>query len=134
MGKVIFALSGVCAFAIGFGVLVSAPVMAQEPPGAPWVSVPGAVADLAINADGQAYAVGVDDTVWRWDRTEVRWRPMSGKMKRIAAADGNRPWAVSESGSAFRYNGLWWEEWANNVRDVGADSLGNVYIAKADGS
>ncbi|WP_336082447.1 tectonin domain-containing protein [Thalassospira sp. CH_XMU1448-2] len=133
MEKLIPALIGAIGMVL-YLVIGAAPGTAQEPPAAPWISLSGTIADIAINGDGQAYAVGLDGTVWRWDLVETRWRPMSGKMTRIAAADGNRPWAVSQSGAAFRYNGLWWEEWAKDVRDVGADSLGNVYIAKTDGS
>ncbi|WP_417827150.1 tectonin domain-containing protein [Thalassospira povalilytica] len=132
MRKVMLALLG--CYAIVFGFFVPTASSAQETPTLPWMSLPGSVADIAINGDGQAYAVGLDHAVWRWDLVEGRWRPMSGKMKRIAAAEGNRPWAVSEDGAVFRYNGLWWEERADNVVDVAADTNGNVYIVKGDGS
>ncbi|BDW88331.1 hypothetical protein MACH01_10980 [Thalassospira tepidiphila] len=131
------ALVWLATFSVALGVTNTVHVAAQEAPtrpSAPWVPLSGSVADIAMNADGQAYAVGRDGTVWRWDRIEVRWRPMSGKMQRIAAAEGNRPWAVSDDGTVFRYNGLWWENRAEDVVDVAADTLGNVYIAKNDGA
>lgn len=134
MKKMILALIGFAAFAINLGVMNTLPAAAQQKPVAPWVSLPGTVADISMNADGQAYAVGHDGSVWRWDLVEVRWRPMSGKMRRISAAEGNRPWAVSASGTVFRYNGLWWEDREEEVVDVAADTLGNVYIAKNDGA
>ncbi|MBO6580739.1 MAG: hypothetical protein JJ972_17100, partial [Thalassospira sp.] len=128
--KMKLALVGIATFVFALGVTNTVHVAAQEAPtrpSAPWVPLSGSVADIAMNADGQAYAVGRDGTVWRWDRIEVRWRPMSGKMQRIAAAEGNRPWAVSDDGTVFRYNGLWWENRAEDVVDVAADTLGNVY-------
>lgn len=137
MKKLMLALIGLATFAINLGVTITLPLAAQETstaPSAPWVALTGSVADLAMNADGQAYAVGRDGTVWRWDLVEIRWRPMSGKMQRITAAEGNRPWAVSGDGTVFRYNGLWWENRAEDVVDVAADILGNVYIAKNDGT
>lgn len=137
MKKLMLALIGLATFVINLGVTNTLPLAAQETstaPAAPWTALSGSVADLAMNADGQAYAVGRDGTVWRWDLVEIRWRPMSGKMQRITAAEGNRPWAVSGGGTVFRYNGLWWENRAEDVVDVAADILGNVYIAKSDGT
>lgn len=135
--KMKLALVGLATLVFALGVINKVPVAAQEAtagPSAPWMPLSGSVADITMNADGQAYAVGRDGTVWRWDRVEVRWRPMSGKMQRITAAEGNRPWAVSGDGTVFRYNGLWWENRADDVVDVAADTHGNVYVAKADGA
>lgn len=98
-----------------------------------WQPMPGTATDISINADGQAYAVGTDGTPWRWDRTEQRWRRMSGNFVRISAALGNRPWAVNAEGIVFYYNGLWWEDKATDVVDVAADVNGNVFIAMANG-
>jgi hypothetical protein len=101
---------------------------------AEWKQLPGRAQDISINSSGQAYAVGQDGTPWRWDAEEQRWRPMSGKFVRITASEGNRPWAIDSEGVVFRYNGLWWENKNTGVADVAADALGNVLIAKTDGS
>ena len=98
-----------------------------------WFSIPGRAIDLSINSEGQGYALGMDGAVWRWDKVEHRWRTMSGHFMRISAAEGNRPWAIDKDGSVYRYNGLWWEQKATEVRDVAADALANVYIVKQDG-
>lgn len=98
-----------------------------------WVRMPGTAADISINADGQAYVVSPGGTPWRWDKVEQRWRRMSGNFVRIAAAVGNRPWAVNADGVVYHYNGLWWEDKDKGVGDVAADAAGNVYIAKTNG-
>lgn len=99
-----------------------------------WVQLPGAAVDVSINSEGQAYAIGENGTPWRWDAVEQRWRRMSGTFVRVTAAQGNRPWAVNAEGVVYRYNGLWWEDKDTTVSDVAADALGNVYIAKFDGT
>ncbi|NQV86750.1 MAG: hypothetical protein HQ492_06705 [Woeseiaceae bacterium] len=114
--------------------LLSASVHAQQTSTVNWTQLPGTAIDLSINAEGQAYSVSLDGTPWRWDKAEQRWRQMSGKFIRISAAEGNRPWAVSGKGEVQRYNGLWWETKDKDVADVAADTVGNVYIAKTDGS
>lgn len=114
--------------------LLSAPGLAQQPNEVSWTRLPGTATDLSINAEGQAYAVGLDGTPWRWDAVEQRWRKMSGRFVRISAAEGNRPWAINSDGVVYRYNGLWWENKDEDVADVAADTVGNVYIAKADGA
>jgi len=109
--------------------------LAQESgAGNPWTRMPGTAVDISINAEGQAYVTAPDGTPWRWDKAEQRWRRMSGKFVRITAAEGNRPWAVNADGVVFRYNGLWWEDKDTDAADVAADTQGNVYIAKTDGS
>ncbi|CCQ74213.1 Exported protein of unknown function [Magnetospira sp. QH-2] len=115
--------------------LLSSSIRAQEnPPSGPlWTEVPGKTIDLSINTEGQAYRLAPDGRPWRWDAEQQRWRPMSGRFVRISAATGNRPWAIDREGVVFRYNGLWWENKATEVADVGADALGNVYIARQDG-
>ena len=97
-----------------------------------WISIPGRAIDISINDEGQGYALGQSGAVWRWDKKEQRWRPMAGEFARISAAEGNRPWAVDREGGVHRYNGLWWEQKAEDVLDVAADTSGNVYIAKTD--
>lgn len=99
-----------------------------------WTRLAGSAVDVSVNAQGQAYVVGTDGTPWRWDRVELRWRRMSGTFRRITAAEDNRPWGVDTEGVVRRYNGLWWEDKDKDVVDVAADTAGNVYIAKADGS
>ena len=98
-----------------------------------WQQLPGNALDLTMNLEGQAYVVGKDGTPWRWDLKETRWRRMSGKFIRISAAEGNRPWAIDGEGTVFRYNGLWWEDKEQDVLDVSADTIGNVYILMRNG-
>lgn len=109
-------------------------VRAQATTGTNWTRMSGAAVDISINADGQAYVVAPDGTPWRWDKVEQRWRRMSGNFVRITAAEGNRPWTINKEGVVFRYNGLWWENKDTDVADVAADTNGNVYIAKTDGT
>jgi hypothetical protein len=118
-----------------FAVFVATAVRAQNRAEAPvvWSQMPGSATDISINSVGQAYVTGPDGTPWRWDRTEQRWRRMSGKFVRISAAQENHPWAINPDGVVFYYNGLWWEDKAKDVIDIAADSLGNVYVVKTDG-
>jgi len=113
--------------------LWSGHALAQSVQEVPWSRMPGTAEDISINADGQAYVVSPAGTPWRWDKVEQRWRRMSGSFVRIAAAEGNRPWAINADGVVFRYNGLWWENKDMDVADVAADTNGNVYIAKTNG-
>ncbi len=106
---------------------------AQEAAEKNWLKAPGRAIDISINGAGQGYVIGTDGTPWRWDKTEIRWRRMSGKFMRISAAIGNRPWSVDKDGAVYRYNGLWWEKKETGVLDVAADTKGNVYIAKRNG-
>ena len=106
---------------------------AQATTGTDWTRMSGTAVDISINADGQAYVLAPDGTLWRWDKAEQRWRRMSGNFVRMTAAEGNRPWAINAEGVVFRYNGLWWENKDTDIVDVAADTNGNVYIAKADG-
>lgn len=98
-----------------------------------WQKLPGNARDLSSNAEGQSYVTGLDGGVWRWDRQESRWRKMSGLFDRITAAEGNRPWAVNLEGDVYRYNGLWWEDKAQNAQDVSADTHGNTYVLHNNG-
>lgn len=107
--------------------------IAQSDDSQTWERMPGTAVDIAINIDGQAYVTSPDGTPWRWDKVEQRWRRMSGDFQRITAAEGNRPWAIDSENVVFRYNGLWWEEKDTDVKDVAADTNGNVYIAKTNG-
>ena len=113
--------------------VLSGHVQAQDGEIISWTKLPGTAVDVSINSQGQAYVVAPNGTPWRWDALEQRWRKMSGNFVRISAAEGNRPWAINADGVVFRYNGLWWENKDTDVADVAADSLGNVYIAKASG-
>lgn len=106
---------------------------AQATTGTDWTRMSGTAVDISINADGQAYVLAPDGTLWRWDKAEQRWRRMSGNFVRMTAAEGNRPWAINAEGVVFRYNGLWWENKDTDIVDVAANTNGNVYIAKADG-
>lgn len=108
------------------------PTLPQSDDG--WTAMPGRAIDIAINIEGQAYVMAPDGTPWRWDRVEQRWRRMSGSFVRIAAAEGNRPWAINADGEVYRYNGLWWESRETGVQDVAANAAGDVVIAMADGS
>ena len=58
MKKMILALIGFAAFAINLGVMDTLPAAAQQKPVAPWVSLPGTVADISMNADGQGLCGG----------------------------------------------------------------------------
>ena len=121
-------------FIIIVGFSIAGPAFAQTAKDIAWTRMAGTAVDISINADGQAYVTAQNGTPWRWDKAEQRWRRMSGNFIRISAAEGNRPWAVNADGEVFRYNGLWWEEKDTDVADVAADTNGNVYIAKKDGS
>ncbi|MDF1749594.1 MAG: hypothetical protein P1V34_12055, partial [Alphaproteobacteria bacterium] len=130
-----YRFQGLRGFALAaFLLLAPFPATAQSADPAGWTPLPGSAADISINGDGQAYAVGFDGKPWRWDRVEQRWRGMSGKFVRISAAEDNRPWAIDGEGTVFRYNGLWWENKETDVADVAADRSGRVYITKTDGT
>lgn len=98
-----------------------------------WKSLPTLAVDISINSDGQAYIAAIDGTPWRWDKQEQRWRRMSGKFTRIAAAEGNHPWAINAESELFRYNGLWWEIKHESVADVAANAQGDVFITMDNG-
>jgi roadblock/LC7 domain-containing protein len=115
-------------------VFVSHSVLGKDVKTISWTKLPESAIDISINAEGQAYVVSKDGAPLRWDKEEQRWRRMSGKFVRISAAEGNRPWAINSDGVVYRYNGLWWENKDTGVADVAADTAGNVYIAKKDGS
>ncbi len=125
-------LCGLSLTVLLFFACISASAQTDDSSG--WTPIAGNAADISINGDGQAYAVGFDGIPWRWDRVEQRWRRMSGKFIRITAAEDNRPWAIDEEGTVFRYNGLWWENKDTDVVDVAADRTGTVFIAKTDGT
>ena len=123
-------LSGAIAAVTCWCLVVASPVvMAQDQQSSPWRSLPGELADIAINDVAQAYAVSISGEALRWRATDQRWSRMSGKFIRITGAEGNRPWAVSKEGIVSRFNGLWWEAKGNDVLDVAGDAIGNVVIA-----
>lgn len=117
--------------------------MAQSPRGATppadetvkatWTLIPGRAKDLSINAAAMAYAAGNDGVALRWRATSQKWARMSGAFARITAAEGNRPWGVTEDGNVMRFNGLWWEPKGDKVADVAGDAVGNIYIARLSG-
>ncbi len=121
-------------FVVFVGFSITEPAFAQTVEETAWTRMDGTAVDISINADGQAYVTAPNGTPWRWDKVEQRWRPMSGNFIRISAAEGNRPWAINADRKVYRYNGLWWEEKDTDVVDVAADTNGNVYIAKKDGT
>ena len=98
-----------------------------------WKSLPTLAVDISINSDGQAYIAALNGTPWRWDKQEQRWRRMSGKFTRIAAAEDNHPWAINAESELFRYNGLWWERKHEGVADVAANIQGDVFITMDNG-
>lgn len=131
--KLTFSMVRVALIASVILILPDAALSAADP--STWTRLQqGSAQDISINAEGQAYAIGLDGTPWRWDKVEQRWRRMSGSFRRVSAAEGNRPWAIDAEGSVRRYNGLWWEGKDTDVADVAADATGNVFIAKIDGS
>ncbi|MEP2543398.1 MAG: hypothetical protein ABJI82_01930, partial [Alphaproteobacteria bacterium] len=119
------------------------PATAQSPRGATppadetvkatWTLIPGRAKDLSINAAAMAYAAGNDGVALRWRATSQKWSRMSGAFVRITAAEGNRPWGVTEDGNVMRFNGLWWEPKGDKVADVAGDAVGNIYIARISG-
>ncbi len=100
---------------------------------ATWTQIPGRAKDLSINAAAMAYAVGDDGVALRWRAVSQKWSRMSGAFVRITAAEGNRPWGVTEDGNVMRFNGLWWEPKGDKVADVAGDAVGNIYIARISG-
>ena len=132
-GQGVFMVRGLRVLCLVLALVGGGPALAQGARDGAWLRMPGTAADISINADGQAYVVSPGGTPWRWDKVEQRWRRMSGRFVRIAAAEGNRPWAVDADGVVFHYNGLWWEDKDKGVGDVAADTNGNVYIAKTNG-
>lgn len=116
------------------GLALGGGALAQDNNNGAWSPMAGSAVDISINANGQAYVVSPGGIPWRWDKIEQRWRQISGRFVRITAAEGNRPWALNADGMVYRYNGLWWEDKDTDVADVAADTHGNVYIAKVDGS
>lgn len=110
------------------------PAVGAETLKATWSAMPGRVRDIAINAAAIAYAVGTDGVALRWRADAQKWAKMSGKFERITGAEDNHPWAITAEGIAMRFNGLWWEPKSDKVADVAGDALGNVYIARLDGT
>ena len=98
-----------------------------------WTPIPGRAKDLSINAAAMAYAVGDDGVALRWRAVSQKWARMSGAFVRITAAEGNRPWGVTQDGNVMRFNGLWWEPKGDKVADVAGDAVGNIYIARVTG-
>ena len=101
---------------------------------ATWTQIPGRAKDLSINAAAMAYAVGDDGVALRWRAVSQKWSRMSGAFVRITAAEGNRPWGVTEDGNVMRFNGLWWEPKGDKVADVAGDAVGNIYIVRLAGT
>jgi len=101
---------------------------------ATWTPIPGHAKDLSINAAAMAYAVGDDGVALRWRAVSQKWARMSGVFVRITAAEGNRPWGVTQDGNVMRFNGLWWEPKGDKAVDVAGDAVGNIYIARATGT
>lgn len=106
---------------------------AEEVVQARWSLIPGQALDIAINAAAFAYAAGRNGEALRWRADRQSWSGMSGLFQRVTAAEGNRPWGVTEAGIVQRFNGLWWETKGDNVADVAGDALGNVFVARRDG-
>lgn len=108
------------------------PVLAQAP--APsWNAVPGAAADISIDAEGAVYAAGRDEALWLWRDEAGNWAPIPGRGLRIAALPGKRLWAVQKDGSVMHYDGRRWVDMAAKALDVAVAADGAAYIARSDG-
>lgn len=125
-------MTAVLGIIVVMSVVTVMPARAQD--GGDWSPLPGNVLDIAINDAAQAYAVSQTGEALRWRAGDQRWSRMSGKFVRITGAEGNRPWGVTDDGVVMRFNGLWWEPKGNGVADVAGDALGNVVIARRDGT
>jgi tectonin-like protein len=93
--------------------LIMPAAFAQE-----WQSVRGFTQDIAINDEGEVYAVGKDQVVWRWRNDQARWSKISGKLKRIAVGPHGRVWGVGANNNIYRRNGLWWDEQKETALDI----------------
>jgi len=110
----------------------SGPVFAQSP--APdWNAVPGAAADISIDAEGAVYAAGRDEALWLWRDDAGNWAPIPGRGLRIAALPDKRLWVVRKDGGVMHYDGRRWLDMGAKALDVAVSADGTAYIARSDG-
>ncbi len=104
-----------------------------------WQVLRGSVLDLGIGADGAVWAVGLDNSVWRWSQGAFNgWSRVGGRLARVAVAPDGTPWGVDPDGGLLWYNGAVWKTFAAKglgpVRDVALGPDGQLWVVTQEGA
>jgi hypothetical protein len=98
---------------------------------AKWQPMPGQAFDLGIGADGTVYAVGLSNTLFRWNGSS--WGQGFGSDAAQVAVDpqGN-PWTVGKTGQIARYVAGKKEVLPGTALDIAVASNGTVLVIGTD--
>lgn len=97
-----------------------------------WRKRRGAARDIAVGANGAAYAIGLEGEVFQW-RGKGTWSQLPGRLEHIATDPSGTPWGVDAKGRILRYQGSYWEEFPGLAMDIAIGARGAVWILQTDG-
>ena len=134
-------LAAVTAASLGFvqvqgtTLRLGAPVLE---PATKWLRVRGQAFDLAINPNGDVYALDATGTLWRLPADEAKaggsgWRPQLGQYRRVRATHDGTMWAIDPGNTLYRLRGSAWYPAGEGVLDVAAAPDGQAYVLTVDG-